>query len=88
MILQSEHAASNGVAVNLAPLETVFKEEGLFTVLERDKLAQHVRDLWRKAERHNSGLNQPGGAQRTEELCEAAQALREKLDRKSITLLL
>ena len=88
MILQSEHAASNGVDVNLAPLETVFKEEGLFTVLERDKLAQHVRDLWRKAERHNSGLNQPGGAQRTEELCEAAQALREKLDRKSITLLL
>jgi len=79
--LQSEHAAENGVEVDLAPIETIFKEKGLFTIMEEDRLAQNARDLWKTAKRHNNGLNQPGGAQRSEELSKAAQKVTDKLDR-------
>ena len=82
-ILQSEHAANNGIEVNLTPLETIFKEEGLFTIVEKDGLAQDIRDLWKKAERHNMGLSLPGGTQRMSELKESAGKLKTKLDRVS-----
>jgi hypothetical protein len=80
MTLQSEHAADNGVTVKLEPLETIFKEEGLFSIVEEDKLAKYARDLWKAAERHNTGLSQPGGVQRSEDLRNAAAELRKKLD--------
>ena len=78
--LQSEHAADNGVEIDLAPLETIFKEEGLFTIVEKDRLDQNVRDLWKTAECHNTGLSLPGGAQRSEELRKAARELGRNLD--------
>lgn len=81
MALQSEHAADNGVETRLTPLETIFKEEGLFAIVEEDRLAQNVRDLWKTAERHNAGLSLPGGAQRSEELRKAVQELSKNLDR-------
>jgi hypothetical protein len=79
-VLQSEHAADNGVETSLVLLETIFKEEGLFAIVKEDKLAHNVHDLWKMAERHNTGLSLPGGAQRSKELYEAAQKLIEKLD--------
>jgi hypothetical protein len=81
LTLQSEHAADNGVAVELEPLETIFKEEGLFRILEEAKLIENALDLWKTAERHNTGLNQPGGTQRSDELRKSAQALSKKLDK-------
>jgi hypothetical protein len=47
---------------------------------EKKRLAQCVRDLWKAAERHNNGLEQPGGAQRTGELRKAEEELKKKLD--------
>lgn len=80
MILQAEHAANSGVPLDLTPLKTVFENEELFTMAEKKRLAQCVRDLWRAAERHNNGLGQPGGAQRTGELRKAEEELGKKLD--------
>jgi hypothetical protein len=80
MALQSEYACDNGTFINLAPLEAVFEKEGLFAIAEEDELAQNMRDLWKKAERHNTGLDRPGAAQRTEELRRAAGELRNRLD--------
>ena len=81
MILQSKYAADNGVKIDLTPLETIFKEEGLFAIIKEDGLDQDVRDLWKKAERHNMGLSLPGGTQRMHELKESAGDLKIKLDR-------
>lgn len=78
--LQSEHAADNGGKTNLALLEMVFKEEGLFAIVKEENLDQNVRELWKTAERHNTGLSLPGGAQRSEELRKTAQELSGKLD--------
>jgi hypothetical protein len=80
MILQAEHAANSGASLDLTPLKTVFENEGLFTMAEKKRLAQCVRDLWKAAERHNNGLEQPGGAQRTGELRKAEEELKKKLD--------
>jgi hypothetical protein len=80
MILQAEQASNSGVPLDLAPLKTVFENEGLFTMAEKKRLAQCVRDLWKAAERHNNGLGQPGGAQRTGELRKAEEELEKKLD--------
>jgi hypothetical protein len=78
--LQSEYAADNGVETSMVPLETIFKEDGLSAIVKEDKLAHNIRDLWKMAERHNTGLSLPGGAQRSKELYEAAQRLIEKMD--------
>jgi len=83
MVLQSEHAADNGIPVDLALLEAVFKEEGLYAIVDEDELAENARNLWKKAERHNTGLNQPGAVQRAKELHKAAQELAKKLDMSS-----
>jgi len=80
MVLQAEHAADNGISVKLEPLETIFREEGLFAIVEEDKLAEYARRLWRAAERHNAGLSQPGGAGRSEDLRKAADEVGKKLD--------
>ena len=64
----------------LGPLETIFGEEGLFAIMEEDKLAECARSLWQAAKRHNADLSQPGGAGRSEDLRKAADELRKKLD--------
>lgn len=81
MVLQSQHAADTGVSADVGPLRTIFEKEGLFSVVGEAGLTENVRDLWRAAERHSSGLNQPGGAQRSERLRETARALGQKLGR-------
>ncbi len=79
LISRSRHAANNGVTVDLEPLDTIFKQESLSTILEEDKLTESSHNLWEMAMRHNTGLSQPGGAQRSDELHESAQALSKKL---------
>jgi hypothetical protein len=80
MTLQSKHAANSDIEIDLTPLETVFEDEGLFAIVEEDGLVQNMRDLWEKAERHNTRLDRPGGAQRSKELREVAEKLQDRLD--------
>jgi hypothetical protein len=80
MVMQAEHAADNGVPIELDPLESIFKEEGLFAILEEEKVAENTRELWKTADRHNTGLNQSGGTQRSKELRQTAQTLSGQLD--------
>ncbi len=72
----SEYAANSGEKVALEPLDTIFQEEGLFTVLQKYKLNTDVYNLWSTAKRHNDGLNAPGGAQRAQSLAESAKKVR------------
>jgi len=78
---ESEYAANNGVKVALEPLEATFKEEGLFTVLQKYELSEDTHDLWNTAKRHNDGLNAPGGAQRAESLRKDAQKVKTSLQK-------
>ena len=80
MVMQSEYAAANGVKMELGPLETLFKEEALFAVMQDDKLNQTVHELWWAGTRHNDGLSQTGGARRSEELRHAGQELNRQLE--------
>ena len=80
MILQSKYAADNVAKIDLAPLETIFKEEGLFAIIKEDGLDQGVHNLWEKAERHNMGLSLHGGTQRIHELKESVGDLKIKLN--------
>ncbi len=79
LTLQAEYAADNGVLVELESLSTIFKQEGLFTILNEDRLDEDAREFWKIAERHNAGLNLPGGAQRTDELRKVTHLLKQKL---------
>jgi len=83
LIEKSEQAADNGVSIDLESFETIYKQEGLSTILKEDGLTTAAHDLWKTARCYNLGLNQPGGAQRTDELRRAAQRLRDKLARKT-----
>jgi hypothetical protein len=79
MVIQAQYAANHGTPVELDPLQTIFQNEGLFTIVEERKLSHYVRDLWEKALYHTNGLNQPGGAQRTKQLFSSAQELEDNL---------
>lgn len=83
LIEKSEQAADNGVNIDLESIETIYKQEGLSAILKEDNLTIVTHDLWKTARCYNLGLNQPGGAQRTDELRRAAQRLRDKLAQKT-----
>ncbi len=83
LIEKSEQAADNGVEVDLESFETIYQQEGLSTILKDDDLTTTAHDLWKTARRYNTGLNQPGGAQRTDELHRAARKLRDRLAGKT-----
>jgi hypothetical protein len=83
MAMQSEHSVRNGIRADPKPLETIFETERLSTIVQEEGVAQEVHNLWRAIQNHNTGLNSPGGARRSTELREAAEALTARLNRGS-----
>ena len=80
MVLQAHHATESGGEIDLEPLETVFTKERLYSVAVKEGVDEVARRLWRKAQDYNRSLNRPGGADRSRELGDAAEALKEALD--------
>lgn len=77
LISQAEQAAAKSTPIALERLETIFKEQS--ALIAEDGLTQLLCDLWQFAERHNGGLDRPGGAQRSAELVQVIRKLRQKL---------
>lgn len=77
LISQAEQAAAKSTPVAIERLETIFKEQSV--LIAEGGLTQLLCDLWQVAERHNGGLDRPGGAQRSEELIQVTKKLRQKL---------
>jgi hypothetical protein len=77
---QAEQAANSGNAVALDPFRTAFTSEGLYAAMRDTELHDKALTLWSKAEVHNNGLGQGGGATRSQELRAAAYALLASLE--------
>jgi hypothetical protein len=78
LYLASTHAsqaADHGVRTSLEPLTTIFGGEGLYATLEKNGWVDVARELWIKAENHNTGLHRSGGAQRVQELKSAIEQM-------------
>lgn len=87
-ITQAKHSATHGILVNIAPLESVYKEEGLFDIASKYGFVQELGNLWQMMERYNNGLTLPGGGQRSDDLKKAANSLEVCLNfvKKNYTL--
>lgn len=80
MLTRAEYAADHGEKLELDPLETLMKEESLYTVLDHNKLTESVQALWKTGEAHNRGLTKPDGQLRTEQLRRVKKQVEHKLD--------
>lgn len=80
---QALRAAEGGHAFPMALLETALTGEGHYAAIEQSQLVDQALALCVQAERHNGGLAQSGGAERTEALRQAALALQKALQTHS-----
>jgi hypothetical protein len=76
---KAEHATQTSLQVDLRMIETLLENEEMYLILKEFEIVDEIKELWRRAEEHNTGLSSQGGSQRSENLRLSVQQLLKKM---------
>lgn len=78
IVAQAKYAADISTSVELEPIETLFEQRGLFSVLNSHSFVGYIEKLWEAAIHHNQHLSSPSGSQRAQKLRKAIEKIEDK----------
>lgn len=78
IVAQAKYAADISTSVELEPIETLFEQRGLFSVLNNHSFVGYIERLWEAAIHHNQHLSSPSGSQRARKLRKAIEKIEDK----------